>query len=89
MGVGATEMEMQPVLQDIRHGQWRWDFAVASHGAFFHAPEETLRTLQKRFRVLPLAVQKQIVGFVTSLPQSQKLQSRPEMRELVEELIGL
>lgn len=51
--------------------------------------EETLRTLQKRFRVLPLAVQKQIVGFVTSLPQSQKLQSRPEMRELVEELIGL
>ena len=43
--LGATEMEMQPVLQDIRHGQWRWDFAVASHGAFFHAPEETLRTL--------------------------------------------
>ena len=43
--LGATEAEMQPVLQDIRRGQWRWDFAVASHGAFFHAPEETLRTL--------------------------------------------
>jgi nitrite reductase (cytochrome c-552) len=43
--LGATEEEMKPALQDIRHGQWRWDFAVAGHGAFFHAPEETLRVL--------------------------------------------
>lgn len=43
--LGATEEEMQPALQDIRRGQWRWDFAVASHGAFFHAPEESLRIL--------------------------------------------
>ncbi len=43
--VGATEEEMKPALQDIRHGQWRWDYAVAGHGAFFHAPEETLRVL--------------------------------------------
>lgn len=43
--LGATEAEMEPALMDIRHGQWRWDFAVASHGGFFHAPEETLRIL--------------------------------------------
>lgn len=43
--LGATEEEMKPALADIRHGQWRWDYAVASHGAFFHAPEETLRVL--------------------------------------------
>lgn len=43
--LGATEAEMKPALQDIRHGQWRWDYAVAGHGAFFHAPEETLRVL--------------------------------------------
>ncbi len=43
--LGATEEEMKPALQDIRAGQWRWDYAVAGHGAFFHAPEETLRTL--------------------------------------------
>jgi nitrite reductase (cytochrome c-552) len=43
--IGATEAEMKPALQDIRHGQWRWDFSVAGHGAFFHAPEEILRTL--------------------------------------------
>lgn len=43
--LGATEAEMKLALQDIRHGQWRWDYAVAGHGAFFHAPEETLRVL--------------------------------------------
>ncbi len=43
--LGATEEEMKPVLQDIRHAQWRWDYSIASHGSFFHAPEETLRVL--------------------------------------------
>ncbi len=43
--LGATKEEMAPVLKDIRHAQWRWDYAVASHPAFFHAPEETLRVL--------------------------------------------
>ncbi|BCR05302.1 c-type cytochrome [Desulfuromonas versatilis] len=43
--LGATEEEMKPALQDIRHGQWRWDYSIAGHGAFFHAPEETLRVL--------------------------------------------
>jgi nitrite reductase (cytochrome c-552) len=43
--LGATEEEMAPALQDIRHGQWRWDYSIAAHGSFFHAPEETLRVL--------------------------------------------
>ena len=43
--VGATEAQMKKPLTHIRHGQWRWDYAVASHGAYFHAPEEVLRTL--------------------------------------------
>jgi nitrite reductase (cytochrome c-552) len=43
--LGATEKEMADILQDIRHGQWRWDYSIASHGSFFHAPEETLRLL--------------------------------------------
>jgi nitrite reductase (cytochrome c-552) len=38
---------MKDVLSFIRRGQWRWDFAVASHGGFFHAPDETLYTLAK------------------------------------------
>ncbi len=43
--LGATAEEMKPIQLDIRHAQWRWDFSIASHGSFFHAPEETLRIL--------------------------------------------
>ena len=42
---GATEAEMKPILSDIRHAQWRWDLAIASHGIHMHAPEEGLRML--------------------------------------------
>ena len=42
---GATEPEMKAALQAIRKSQWRWDFAVASHGASFHAPQEVTRIL--------------------------------------------
>jgi hypothetical protein len=48
--------------------------------------DEALHTLQKRFRALPPDLQRQIVGFVTSLPHRQRLNLRPEMRELVHEL---
>ncbi len=43
--LGATEAEMKDILMDIRHAQWKWDYSIASHGSFFHAPEETLRLL--------------------------------------------
>lgn len=42
---GATENEMKETLQDLRSGQWRWDYAVASHGASFHATDEVMRIL--------------------------------------------
>ncbi len=42
---GATEADMAPVLELIRSGQWLWDYSIASHGSFYHAPEETLRLL--------------------------------------------
>ena len=45
MEAGATDDELKGVRADIRSGQWKWDYAVASHPAFFHAPEETLRLL--------------------------------------------
>ena len=48
--------------------------------------EETLRTLQRGFRALPLQLQQQIVRFVARLPQRHKLQPRAEMRELVQTL---
>lgn len=42
---GANENEMQKSLKLLRQAQWRWDFAVASHGSSFHAPVETQRIL--------------------------------------------
>ena len=45
MEVGASNEELKAIRQAIRTGQWKWDYAVASHGAFFHAPEEVLRNL--------------------------------------------
>ncbi|WP_196889137.1 ammonia-forming cytochrome c nitrite reductase [Aureivirga sp. CE67] len=45
--LGATEEQMKDILQDIRHGQWRWDYAAASHGGSFHAPVELGRVISK------------------------------------------
>lgn len=42
---GASEEQMKDILMDIRHAQWRWDYAAASHGGAFHAPVETLRII--------------------------------------------
>ena len=42
---GATQEEMKPILLDIRHAQWRWDYAIASHGVHMHAPEVALKSL--------------------------------------------
>lgn len=42
---GATEEQMQDALHLIRHAQWQWDYAAASHGGAFHAPLEMVRTL--------------------------------------------
>lgn len=43
--LGAIEDQMKEILMDIRHAQWRWDYAAAAHGASFHAPVETARVL--------------------------------------------
>ncbi|WP_298443705.1 ammonia-forming cytochrome c nitrite reductase [uncultured Ferrimonas sp.] len=42
---GATEAEMNTSLTAIRHAQWRWDMAIASHGIHMHNPAEALRLL--------------------------------------------
>ncbi|TVR41523.1 MAG: ammonia-forming cytochrome c nitrite reductase subunit c552 [Bacteroidia bacterium] len=42
---GATEEEMAPVLQLIRHSQWRWDWVAAANAMGFHSPSEALRVL--------------------------------------------
>jgi nitrite reductase (cytochrome c-552) len=43
--LGATEEQMADILTGIRHSQWRWDYAAASHGGSFHSPVETSRVI--------------------------------------------
>lgn len=43
--LGATEDQMQDILVDIRHAQWRWDYAAAGHGNSFHNPLELSRII--------------------------------------------
>ncbi|WP_075591158.1 ammonia-forming cytochrome c nitrite reductase [Labilibacter marinus] len=43
--VGASEDQMKDILMGIRHAQWRWDYAAASHGGSFHAPVEIGRVI--------------------------------------------
>jgi nitrite reductase (cytochrome c-552) len=43
--LGAREDQMSAILQDIRHAQWRWDYAAASHGGSFHSPVEISRVI--------------------------------------------
>ena len=43
--LGATEDQMRDALHLIRHAQWRWDYAAATHGGSFHAPLELTRTI--------------------------------------------
>ena len=42
---GATDAQMKEILTDIRHGQFRWDYAAAAHGAAFHNSLEILRVI--------------------------------------------
>ncbi|MGF7138073.1 ammonia-forming cytochrome c nitrite reductase [Roseimarinus sediminis] len=43
--LGASDDQMKDILMDIRHAQWRWDYAAASHGAAFHSPVEVGRVI--------------------------------------------
>ncbi|MGL1930417.1 MAG: ammonia-forming cytochrome c nitrite reductase [Desulfotalea sp.] len=69
--LGATQTEMAPVQELIRSGQWLWDYAIASHGSFFHAPEETLRLLsvandkggQARLKLAAILAQHGVIGY--------------------------
>lgn len=70
---GATDTEMKPVLDLLRQSQWRWDFAVASHGGAFHAPQEIQRilshgldkALQARMAIVKLLAKR---GYTENIP---------------------
>ncbi len=47
----ATEAEMAPALEKIRHAQWRWDWVAAGNSLGFHAPEIVQQTLSQAMEI--------------------------------------
>lgn len=70
---GATEAQMKNILQLLRQSQWRWDYAVASHGSSFHSPVEYQRIMalsldrahKARFEISKVLAQ---LGFTGNVP---------------------
>ncbi len=95
MEVGASDVELKAVRADIRSAQWKWDYAVASHPAFFHAPEETLRLLavanetamQARIKLVSILAQHGVINYMapdfSTKEQAQALAGVP-LSKLVE-----
>lgn len=96
MDSGASDEELKEIRKHIRHGQWRWDYAVASHPSFFHAPEETLRLLasaneeamQARVKLVRVLAKHGVMNYsapdFTTKEKSQKLVG-VSLKKLVEE----
>ena len=96
MEAGASDEELAKIRTHIRHGQWRWDYAIASHGSFFHAPEETLRTLasaneqaqQARIKLVSVLAKHNVMDYIapdfSSKEKSQQL-AGVDLIKLVEE----
>ncbi|MEA2099831.1 MAG: ammonia-forming cytochrome c nitrite reductase [Campylobacterota bacterium] len=86
---GATDAELVSARNDIRSGQWKWDYAVASHAGFFHAPEETLRLLsvanesamQARLKLVSILAKHGVMNYIapdfTTKEKAQKLAGVP------------
>lgn len=87
--LGATEEQMKEILMDIRHAQWRWDYAVASHGASFHSPLEISRVVTQGTRLAQEARLK-LSRLLYELGQTEPVPfPNIETKELAQEYIGL
>jgi len=87
--LGATEDQMKDILKGIRLGQWRWDFAAASHGGSFHAPVEIGRVIGKGIDItqetrIKLAKLLMELGFKGEVPYPPI-----ETKEAAQKFIGL
>jgi len=86
---GAKEDEMKDILQDIRHAQWRWDFAAAGHGNSFHSPVEVGRMISKGIAIAQEARIK-LTRLLYKLGQTEPVQY-PDIstKEKAQKFIGL
>jgi nitrite reductase (cytochrome c-552) len=87
--IGASDKQMEEILMDIRHAQWRWDYAAASHGGSFHAPLEIGRVISSGITVGQEARIK-LARLLATLGHNQEV-PYPDIstKEKAQEFIGL
>ncbi|MCX2743673.1 ammonia-forming cytochrome c nitrite reductase [Mangrovivirga sp. M17] len=87
--LGASEQQMDSILMDIRHAQWRWDYAAAAHGATFHSPVEISRVLSSGL-VRAQEARVKIARLLAELGYNQPVEM-PDIstKEKAQEYIGL
>ncbi|WP_298902617.1 ammonia-forming cytochrome c nitrite reductase [uncultured Psychroserpens sp.] len=87
--LGATETQMKPILTDIRHAQWRWDYSAAAHGASFHSPVETARVIGSGL-VIAQEARVKLARMLASLGHNKPIEM-PDIstKEKAQEFIGL
>ena len=81
---GASDDEMKPIQALLRKSQWRWDYAIASHGATFHAPQEVIRLLshsvdyaqQARLLIARVAAKQGLIGDIPVPDYSTKAKAQ-------------
>jgi len=86
---GASDDQMNSVLMDIRHAQWRWDYSVAGHGGSFHSPVETGRIVSSGINIAQEARIK-LARLLADLGYNHKVQI-PDIstKEEAQQYIGL
>ncbi|WP_282043627.1 ammonia-forming cytochrome c nitrite reductase [Winogradskyella flava] len=87
--LGASEEQMKPILTDIRHAQWRWDYSAASHGASFHSPVETARVIGSGL-VIAQEARVKLARMLATLGHNKPIEM-PDIstKEKAQEFIGL
>jgi nitrite reductase (cytochrome c-552) len=87
--LGANEIQMNEILIGIRHAQWRWDYAAASHGGSFHSPVETSRVISTGINIAQEARIK-LVRLLSALEYNEEI-AYPDIstKAKAQEYIGL
>lgn len=86
---GATPQQMDNILTDIRHAQWRWDYAAAGHGNSFHSPVETSRVITNGI-VIANNARVKLIRLLAVLGHTQPVQYPDiDTKHKAQKLIGL
>ena len=85
---GAKWEQMNAPIMAIRHGQWRWDFAMSSHGLYAHNPTEGKQLLDKAFEQASDA-RKQLAGILKQLNVTQVSYPDISTKQKAQQAIGI